>query len=102
MAIIKIQTPMLKKLSNIYIELFIQFRTEGSDPESAYYKTKYKMQEIVIDLMMELPEQIGIIGTAYEDIKRSSNSLIEKAIIRYDLASCSQETRSKYMPFTLV
>lgn len=98
----KIQTPMMKELSNRYIDLYVQFRNEGSSAEIAYYQTKYKMQEIVIDLMMDLPEQIGIIGVAYEDIKRSSHSLIEKANIRFSLNSCSHDLKTKYMPFTVV
>lgn len=101
-AITKIQTPMMKRLSNIYIDLYLHFRNNGSDPETAYYETRYKIQEVVIDLMIELPEEIGIIGTAYEDIKRSSNTLIQKAILRHDLASCSQETKNKYMSLTMI
>ena len=101
-AIKKIQTPMMKKLSNIYIDLYVHFRKNGSDSETAYYETKYKMQEVIIDLMIESPEEIGIIGTAYEDIKRSSNSLTQKAILRHDLSLCSQETKDKYMSFTMV
>ena len=101
-AITKIQTPMMKRLSNIYIDLYVHFRNNGSDQETAYYETRYKMQEVVIDLMIELPEEIGIIGVAYEDIKRSSHNLTQKAILRYDLASCSHEVKDKYMSLTIV
>lgn len=103
MAVItKIQTPMMKMLSNTYIDLYVEFRNNGSTPEIAYYETKYKMQEIIIDLMVDLPGEIGIIAAAYEDIKRSSNSLLEKANIRFDLTSCSHEVKTKYMPLTMV
>jgi hypothetical protein len=92
----------MKMLSNMYIDLYVSFKNEGSSNESAYYQTKYKMQEVIIDLMVDLPGEIGIIGAAYEDIKRSSNSLIEKASIRFDLTSCSQDVQSKYMSLTMV
>jgi len=93
---------MTKTLKEKYIELFCSNRTAGYSAEECCYKTKYDLQSVIVDLMINNPKKIGIIGTAYEEIKTCSNELIQMASIRYDLRSCTEEIQAKYMPLTTV
>jgi hypothetical protein len=93
----RIQTPMSKILSKKYIEFYCHAREKGLEAVEALLKAKYDLQGLVIDYMIQYPNDISIIGIAYENVKMD-NTLPNKASIAYDLKSCSKEVREKYTP----
>ena len=100
--LIPFQSPMTKTLKEKYIDLFCSNRTAGYSAEESYYKTRYDLQSLIVDLMINNPSEVGIIGVAYEEIKKCLNELTQLGAIRYDLRNCSEEIQSKYMPLTTV
>jgi hypothetical protein len=88
MAIERIKTPMAKILGTKFIEIII-------------HKTMYRLQEIVINYMIEKPTEINIIAAALDTIKHDT-TLHERALIAYDLSKCDESIRAKYMPLVMV
>jgi hypothetical protein len=94
---IRLKTPMYKELSDKYIKIYCKVRDMDYNGEQARLVTKIYFQDLIIDYMMNNPEDFGIIASAYESIKED-NSLSELAMVHYDLMKCSSDIRAKYMP----
>jgi hypothetical protein len=101
MTIERIKTPMAKTLGTKFIDIYGQYAANGYTGEIAAHKAMYKLQEIVIDYMLERPHDIHIIAAALQTIKHDT-TLLEKASIAYDLSKCDKHIRAKYMPLVMV
>lgn len=97
MTIKTIKPPMAKILSNKFIEIYGQYAGLGYSREIIVHKTMFKLQEIVINYMIEKPTEINVIAAALETIKHDE-TLHEKALIAFDLSKCNENVRAKYMP----
>lgn len=100
MKITRITTPMTKVLTEKYIAFYCSLRKSGEAAPPSLALAKVKLQEFIIQLMIENPHGIGEIGTAYENVKQD-DSLKERAIIIYDLSLCDESIKAKYMPLLM-
>ena len=101
MAIERIKTPMAKILGTKFIEIYGQYAGLGYSREIIIHKTMYRLQEIVINYMIEKPTEINIIAAALDTIKHDT-TLHERALIAFDLSKCDESIRAKYLPLVMV
>jgi hypothetical protein len=92
---------MAKILGTKFIEIYGQYAGLGYSREIIIHKTMYRLQEIVINYMIEKPTEINIIAAALDTIKHDT-TLHERALIAYDLSKCDESIRAKYMPLVMV
>ena len=97
----KLTPPMAKILNKKFIEIYGHYAGLGYSREIVIHKTMYRVQEIVIQYMIEQPHEINIISAAYENLKHDT-TLHEKAIIAFDLSKCDEKVRAKYSPLVMV
>lgn len=95
----RLKTPMTKQLELKYIDLFCEARNEYS-VEIAFAKAWQSFLSYVVDLLLDNPNDTGIIGVAYDNIKRDK-SLHEKALNVYGLSKCNEEIKNKYLPLIM-
>jgi hypothetical protein len=98
--ITRLKTPMTKKLELKYINLFCEARNEGYNVEIAFAKAHQYFLSHVVDLLLAKPNDTGIIGVAYDNIK-FDKSLQEKALNFYALTKCKEDVKNKYMPLLM-
>ena len=95
--ITRIKTPMSKKMSAKYIEFYCNARENDYGFEVSRAKAWQDFQSYVIDKMIATPALINVIATAYDNVKQDK-SLHQKALITYDLSTCSEDVKNKYLP----
>jgi hypothetical protein len=96
----RINTPITKVLTEEYIRIYCREREQGTAANLSFGRAKFILQEFIIQYMVENPKRISEINTAYENIK-ADDSLRERAQIIYDLSTCEEEIKAKYMPLLM-
>jgi|SRR4051794_33799765 hypothetical protein len=98
MVIKRLRTPMTQVLSKRYIDIYSLVRKSYHEPV-ARMVTKIKLQDEVINLMRDA-ETSSVVITAYQNV-RDDDTLHERAMIMFDLQSCSDEIKAKYTPLIM-